>query len=117
MPPPPATRWLPTLPRLLPIPPLPLLTRLVIGLSEAMQTWGWLAILLMVLAGVGATVALRNPATRLKADTLALKLPIVGRLSRDLREHRKPPLVLVRRGFALMRDQQRVVGHAVRERP
>ena len=35
------------------------------------------------------------------------------RLTRDLREHRKPPLVLVRRGFALMRDQRRVVAHAV----
>jgi uridine kinase len=35
------------------------------------------------------------------------------RLTRDLREHRKPPLVLVRRGLALMRDQKRVVGHAV----
>ena len=37
------------------------------------------------------------------------------RLTRDLREHRKPPLVLLRRGFALMRDQQRVVAHAVRQ--
>ncbi|QWF21134.1 ATP-binding protein [Nocardioides sp. LMS-CY] len=35
------------------------------------------------------------------------------RLTRDLREHRKPPLVLVRRGLALLRDQRRVVGHAV----
>ena len=35
------------------------------------------------------------------------------RLTRDLREHRKPPLVLVRRGLALMRDQQWVVAHAV----
>ncbi len=35
------------------------------------------------------------------------------RLTRDLREHRKPPLVLVRRGLALMRDQQRVVANAV----
>ena len=35
------------------------------------------------------------------------------RLTRDLREHRKPPLVLVRRGFALLRDQRRVVDHAV----
>ena len=35
------------------------------------------------------------------------------RLTRDLREHRKPPLVLVRRGLALMRDQRRVVAHAV----
>lgn len=36
------------------------------------------------------------------------------RLTRDLREHRKPPLVLVRRGLALLRDQRRVVDHAVR---
>jgi uridine kinase len=35
------------------------------------------------------------------------------RLTRDLREHRKPPLVLVRRGLALMRDQRRVVADAV----
>ena len=35
------------------------------------------------------------------------------RLSRDLREHRKPPLVLVRRGLALMRDQRRIVAAAV----
>lgn len=37
------------------------------------------------------------------------------RLTRDLREHRKPPLVLLRRGTALMRDQQQVVAHALRQ--
>ena len=35
------------------------------------------------------------------------------RLTRDLRERRKPPLVLLRRGWALMRDQRRVVDDAV----
>ncbi|WP_310530130.1 ATP-binding protein [Nocardioides sp.] len=35
------------------------------------------------------------------------------RLSRDLRERRKPPLMLFRRGLALLRDQRRVVSHAV----
>jgi len=35
------------------------------------------------------------------------------RLTRDLREHRKPPLVLVRRGLVLMREQRRVVADAV----
>ncbi|MBM9459641.1 AAA family ATPase [Nocardioides sp. zg-536] len=34
------------------------------------------------------------------------------RLARDLREHRKPPLVLVRRGLALARAQRRVVRRA-----
>ncbi|KAA1422038.1 ATP-binding protein [Nocardioides humilatus] len=35
------------------------------------------------------------------------------RLSRDLREHRKPPLVLMRRGLALARAQRDVVRRAV----
>jgi uridine kinase len=35
------------------------------------------------------------------------------RLTRDLRERRKPPMVLLRRGWALLRDQDRVVAHAV----
>lgn len=35
------------------------------------------------------------------------------RLSRDLREHRKPPTVLLRRGVTLLRDQHRVVADAV----
>lgn len=34
------------------------------------------------------------------------------RLSRDLNEHRKPPVVLLRRGWALMRDQRRVIAGA-----
>lgn len=35
------------------------------------------------------------------------------RLTRDLREHRKPPLVLLLRGFALMREQRRMVADVV----
>lgn len=35
------------------------------------------------------------------------------RLTRDLREHRKPPLVLLRRGLALLRDQRAIVSRAV----
>ncbi|GAA4113751.1 hypothetical protein GCM10022215_11150 [Nocardioides fonticola] len=36
------------------------------------------------------------------------------RLGRDLREHRKPPVVLLRRGLALARAQRTVVADAVR---
>ena len=35
------------------------------------------------------------------------------RLTRDLRERRKPPLVLARRGWALLRAERQVVAHAV----
>jgi uridine kinase len=53
---------------------------------------------------------------RLAAAYCVRQHPLVTfwrRLTRDLREHRKPPLVLVRRGLALLRDQRRVVSHAV----
>ncbi len=59
---------------------------------------------------------------RLRADGLLAEAfcltqpPLVTfwrRLVRDLREHRKPPVVLVRRGLTLLRDQRRVVAHAV----
>jgi len=52
----------------------------------------------------------------LEAAYCITQRPIVTfwrRLTRDLREHRKPPLMLVRRGVALMHDQRRVVAHAV----
>jgi uridine kinase len=35
------------------------------------------------------------------------------RLTRDLREHRKPPMVLLRRGLVLMRAQRRIIADAV----
>ena len=63
---------------------LPLLTRLVIGLSNGMQDWGWLAALLLAAAAVAGAFALRNPAVRLQVDTAILRLPLIGRLTRDL---------------------------------
>lgn len=63
---------------------LPLLTRLVIGVSDVMRDWGWLfALMLLALAAVSA-VSLRDPRIRLRADTMLLRLPVVGRLMRDL---------------------------------
>lgn len=40
-------------------------------------------------------------------------ITFLRRLARDLRERRKPPLVLLRRGVTLMRQQQSVVDRAV----
>jgi len=63
---------------------LPLLTRLVIGMSHLMRDWGWLLALLLIVGGLVAAVLLRNPAIRLRVDTALLRLPLVGRLTRDL---------------------------------
>jgi uridine kinase len=40
---------------------------------------------------------------------------MVRRLVRDVREHRKPPAVLVRRGWALMRAEPDVLASATRK--
>ncbi len=63
---------------------LPLLTRIIIGISHAMRDWGWVAALGLVCAGALAGLALRRPALRLRADTALLRLPVIGRLIRDL---------------------------------
>lgn len=63
---------------------LPLLTRAVIGVSDLMRHWGWL-IALVLAGGIGGFVAgLRNPGFRLAVDRRILRLPVVGRLTRDL---------------------------------
>ncbi|MEK8090182.1 type II secretion system inner membrane protein GspF [Thermithiobacillus plumbiphilus] len=63
---------------------LPLLTRMLIGLSDFLRATGiyWL-ILFAVLAVIGLRL-LRKPAWRWRLDTFLLKVPVVGRLIRGL---------------------------------
>ena len=63
---------------------LPFLTRAVIGLSEFLAGWWWLLLALMAATGLAGVQALRNPALRRRFDTALLRLPLLGRLLRDL---------------------------------
>lgn len=63
---------------------LPLLTRLVIGLSDLMRDWGWLMMLILAAVVAAGLIARRREAVRLKMDGWVLRLPLVGRLTRDL---------------------------------
>jgi general secretion pathway protein F len=63
---------------------LPLLTRIVIGVSALITGWWWLMLLLIALAGFAAWSALRQPPIRLAFDTWLLRVPLLGRLLRDL---------------------------------
>lgn len=63
---------------------LPVLTRLVIALSDLIVGWWWAMLLLAAIAGAGAWVALRQPPIRLAFDSWLLRVPLVGRLLRDL---------------------------------
>ncbi|PKH71938.1 type II secretion system protein GspF [Stenotrophomonas sp. Betaine-02u-21] len=63
---------------------LPLLTRAMIAVSDAMTQWGWLALLLLAVAAIVSARLLRQEAYRLRADTVLLRLPVIGRVIRDM---------------------------------
>ncbi len=63
---------------------LPLLTRIVIGVSDALVAW-WLPLLVLVTAaGVAISRLLRRPVLRRRFDAALLRLPLLGRLLRDV---------------------------------
>jgi general secretion pathway protein F len=63
---------------------LPLLTRVVMGLSAFLVGYWWAILLGMALIGFGIWRALKDPGIRLAFDTWVLKVPLLGRLIRDL---------------------------------
>jgi general secretion pathway protein F len=63
---------------------LPFLTRAIIAVSEFLVTWGLPLLALGAAAAVAAALALRRPATRLRVDRWLLRVPLLGRLLRDV---------------------------------
>ncbi|HUE78642.1 MAG TPA: type II secretion system inner membrane protein GspF [Sphingomicrobium sp.] len=63
---------------------LPLLTRIVIGLSGFLAGYWWAILLGLGLAAAVAVRALREESIRLRFDRRVLGLPLLGRLIRDL---------------------------------
>ena len=63
---------------------LPLTTRVLLGTTDLVVSWGWL---LALLAAAGVWLAVRSartPEGRLRRDALLLRLPVVGELLRRL---------------------------------
>src|SRR3546814_347199 len=63
---------------------LPLLTKIVIAISDAMAQWGLPVLVLLVVVAVACAQLLRRPAVRLAVDGWILRMPLLGRLLRDL---------------------------------
>ncbi len=63
---------------------LPLLTRIIIALSEGMRAYGWVVLVLMAIGGALFARGMRNPAFRMRVDTILLRLPVLGKLIRDV---------------------------------
>lgn len=63
---------------------LPLLTRVIMGISAFLASWWWVMLLVAGLGAVAGWFLLKRPEVRLWADGLVLRLPFLGRLLRDL---------------------------------
>ena len=63
---------------------LPPLTTAVIAVSAWLKAYGLIALMALIAAIVFLNLALRNQALRLKKDAMMLRLPLLGRVTRDL---------------------------------
>lgn len=63
---------------------LPLITRIVMGISGFLASYWWALLIAMAVTGFVAWRALQDEAIRLRFDTWWLRLPLIGRLARDL---------------------------------
>jgi len=61
---------------------LPLATRALLGLSAFLCAWGWVLLIVLVIAIIGARIALRTESTRYRWHLFVLRVPLVGRLAR-----------------------------------
>jgi general secretion pathway protein F len=60
---------------------LPLLTVLMIGLSDLARQYGWMLLIALFLGAMGARLALARAAIREKFDAFWLTVPVLGRLA------------------------------------
>ncbi len=61
---------------------LPALTTGLIAVSEAVQRWGWLMFVGIVVAAIGMRQALRDEKIKRRWHAVILRIPLVGRLAR-----------------------------------
>jgi general secretion pathway protein F len=63
---------------------LPLITRIVMALSAFLAGWWWALLIMLAIGAFVAWQLLKNNAIRLRFDAWLLRLPLFGRLLRDL---------------------------------
>ena len=61
---------------------LPLLTRVMMALSDLLRVHGWWMLVVLLLAAAGFRWALRHEALHTRFDAALLRLPLIGRLAR-----------------------------------
>lgn len=84
---------------------LPWLTTVVLQASDLLRQWGWTLLPLGAAVGLGLRAVRRQPAGRLRTDQAWLRLPVLGRLTRqyDLSRWAATLALLVQAGVPLLR--------------
>ena len=62
---------------------LPILTVIMLAVSDFVRSYGWFMLIALVLAGLGFRMAFKNESFRERFDAQWLHLPLVGRMSRS----------------------------------
>jgi general secretion pathway protein F len=97
---------------------LPLMTRLLIGLSDFLRDWGPWLLGALVAGGILLARALREPAARRRFDRLMLRLPLAGRLLRGFNTARFTRTFSILTGSAVpVLDALRIAGQVVSSLP
>lgn len=97
---------------------LPLMTRLLIGLSDFLRDWGPWLLGALVVGGIVLSRALRRPEVRLRFDRLMLRLPLAGRLLRGFNTARFTRTFSILTGSAVpVLDALRIAGQVVSSMP
>lgn len=63
---------------------LPVLTQIMIGLSEFLQAWWWLLIAGAIAGAVAFAYGMRSKPFRRRVHAMLLRLPVIGRLNRSI---------------------------------
>lgn len=97
---------------------LPLLTRILIAISEFFQHWGWLVLILLVLGVIGGGWLFRQPGPRRRLHRLYLSLPLISRLVKGVNTARfaRTLSILVSSGVPVL-EGLRIAGQVIVNEP
>lgn len=100
---------------------LPLPTRLLIGVSHFLSSYGWILLILLTIAFFLLARYLRTTEGQLRRDTIALKLPLFGRLNTQIASARltRTLATLLQSGMPMLKALEiarQLVGNRVLQR-
>lgn len=97
---------------------LPLLTRILIAISDFFQHWGWLLLILLVLGVIGGGWLFRQPGPRRRLHRLYLSLPLISRLVKGVNTARfaRTLSILVSSGVPVL-EGLRIAGQVIVNEP